>query len=666
MTPRSVQIWFQNRRQRLLKPQMRGDEGDGGELLEMDDESGEGAAGAGALAGLVAHGQRAAAQQRAAAAAAAAAAQANSGNSGGPPPSSSMGMEYGRQPPMGGEQRPLPPHLQSGGPSSSSSSAQPPQGPHTGGGGYPAQSSSSTAQQQPQGPSQQQPQGPINMPPQHPYPVGAGLGGGPVTAAHLIAAGVAGGNNAAAQAQGGGASGPAGLSAAMSLPILVSRLGSLMMGTACPPDLALGGLPHALAMLPQAVAAGHVSPGAAALLMQALQAQMGHLEMAAAAAGAPATADQSQNNAGNSPAWPPQQGQWPNTAQQQQQPPPPHPYGVEQHGSSGPSPLASPRGQPLPLPSYLNPDIPQSSQQQQHAQQLLQQQAAAAGLMQQGLFGGGQVGQQQPGYPQQGQQQQQPGPQQHDTQGAPPGGGGGGVDALLLLSACADVQQKEEEEDPAPQKPPGLEVVAEQGVDDRPRSKSASSPTASTASSGHGYGLPLGQRLQPVLPPPATTGCAPGQGPILTAVHDRMPSVDHGHDGSVLSGITKEMPQAQGYPVERTDSDESRESNTQPKSMGSIDSTLSSVQLSLSTVSSEVSLQKGVVVQGVQAVGSSTEQLLMAPPSEGVGLSRKRPLEAMESAETLPGDQEGGGGGGGGMVEEAYPVASAQIEPRVA
>ena len=100
--------------------------------------------------------------------------------------------------------------------------------------------------------------------------------------------------------------------------------------------------------------------------------------------------------------------------------------------------------------------------------------------------------------------------------------------------------------------------------------------------------------------------------------------------------------------------------------MGSIDSTLSSVQLSLSTVSSEVSLQKGVVVQGVQAVGSSTEQLLMAPPSEGVGLSRKRPLEAMESAETLPGDQEGGGGGGGGMVEEAYPVASAQIEPRVA
>ena len=50
--------------------------------------------------------------------------------------------------------------------------------------------------------------------------------------------------------------------------------------TACAPDLALGGLPHALAMLPQAVAAGHVSPGSAALLMQALQSQMGEFELA--------------------------------------------------------------------------------------------------------------------------------------------------------------------------------------------------------------------------------------------------------------------------------------------------------------------------------------------------------------------------------------------------
>ena len=40
MTPRSVQIWFQNRRQRLLKPSLRGEGGEGAggeELGDIDD-----------------------------------------------------------------------------------------------------------------------------------------------------------------------------------------------------------------------------------------------------------------------------------------------------------------------------------------------------------------------------------------------------------------------------------------------------------------------------------------------------------------------------------------------------------------------------------------------------------------------------------------------------
>ena len=49
---------------------------------------------------------------------------------------------------------------------------------------------------------------------------------------------------------------------------LVSRLGGLLMGNTCAgTELVAGSLPHALATLPQAVAAGHVSPEAATLLL---------------------------------------------------------------------------------------------------------------------------------------------------------------------------------------------------------------------------------------------------------------------------------------------------------------------------------------------------------------------------------------------------------------
>ena len=98
------------------------------------------------------------------------------------------------------------------------------------------------------------------------------FGGGPLAAAA-----------AAAHAAHGGASDEApsaapdsGAGAAAALPLLMSRLGGLMaMGAAASgasdPTQAIS---QALAMLPQAVAAGHVSPGAAALLMQALQQQV--------------------------------------------------------------------------------------------------------------------------------------------------------------------------------------------------------------------------------------------------------------------------------------------------------------------------------------------------------------------------------------------------------
>lgn len=55
---------------------------------------------------------------------------------------------------------------------------------------------------------------------------------------------------------------------------LVSRLGGLLMGNGDPgSDLACGTLPHAIATLPKAVAAGHISPEAASLLLVLLYEQ---------------------------------------------------------------------------------------------------------------------------------------------------------------------------------------------------------------------------------------------------------------------------------------------------------------------------------------------------------------------------------------------------------
>jgi len=57
-----------------------------------------------------------------------------------------------------------------------------------------------------------------------------------------------------------------------SMAMLMSSLGRMMMSGTADPTIAIH---HALAMLPRAVAAGQVTPGAAALLMQAVHQQMG-------------------------------------------------------------------------------------------------------------------------------------------------------------------------------------------------------------------------------------------------------------------------------------------------------------------------------------------------------------------------------------------------------
>ena len=84
-----------------------------------------------------------------------------------------------------------------------------------------------------------------------------------------------------------------GLGGNSALSVLLSRIGSIIMGAAAPttpppsdPAIAIS---TALAMLPQAVAAGHVSPGAAALLMQSLQ-QYIPLGLGALDSAAPSTA----------------------------------------------------------------------------------------------------------------------------------------------------------------------------------------------------------------------------------------------------------------------------------------------------------------------------------------------------------------------------------------
>ena len=455
MTPRSVQIWFQNRRQRLLKPQMRG-EGEGGEGEFGEDELNardEGAVGAGALAGLAHHGsqQRSAAMQlqRTPSTEAPLAVHTNA-----------MGLEVqeaGHAMQTGMDSR-----LQVGSPHYPS--FVPPQSA-----GVPSaaqmmlQQMAHAAPQQgslPSPSSHGQPS--VAAPPpvsaQHPYPVS-----GPVTAAHLVAAGVGAPLLRGEAAGVGGASAldgsQTGIGAAMSLPTLVSRLGTLMMGTACAPDLALGGLPHALAMLPQAVAAGHVSPGAAALLMQALQAQMGHLETAAAqqmgpggAAAWPTSPPAEAAPAGADPSWSnvEMQGQAAHNPQQ-------HPSYQQQHAASpSRAPLPHYLGGPTDA-NYSAAATPASSQQQSpsgYHNGLPAQLPLPPALSMPPSYhppthppGSSPLGS--PLLPSTDGLQ----PPTIGTIGTPaappPKTGDQGVDALLLLSACADVQRQEDEEPPA-------------------------------------------------------------------------------------------------------------------------------------------------------------------------------------------------------------------------
>ena len=182
MTPRSVQIWFQNRRQRLLKPQMRG-EGEGGGEGEFGEEDlnarDEGAVGAGALAGLAHHG----AQQRSAAHAAMQMRTPSAAEAPAALHTTAMGCEvqeagHAMAPGMDGRLPPATPHYPPGfaPPQTANvpSSAQMMLHAHAPHHGVPSPSTHAP-------PSVAAPP-PVTAP--HPYPVS-----GPVTAAHLVAAG---------------------------------------------------------------------------------------------------------------------------------------------------------------------------------------------------------------------------------------------------------------------------------------------------------------------------------------------------------------------------------------------------------------------------------------------------------------------------------------------
>ena len=311
MTPRSVQIWFQNRRQRLLKPSLRGEGGEGAggeELGDIDDAAATSPTSAGAsLAGL--------SQQRPW--------ESGAGDSNQHAQGSSMAGGLGGAGGVGAQHSPnIQPstasHCQLGAPQTSSPQSSP-QGGHSPrdnlasvsaaspsshplppqhslaglpasgtqpllvGQGSPSSQQQSALQHLHQLQQQTQP----SIAPPHPYPV---------TAAHLVHAfaPLLRGEQQSSLNGGGG------IGAHPSLPLLVSSLGSLMMGTASVGADPATGLPNALALLPQAVAAGQVSPGAAALLMQALQQRMstGAPLYSSSVAAAPSPSAPASNNSG--------------------------------------------------------------------------------------------------------------------------------------------------------------------------------------------------------------------------------------------------------------------------------------------------------------------------------------------------------------------------------
>ena len=418
MTPRSVQIWFQNRRQRLLKPSMRLGEGEGasGDLDgDIDDGAATGSViGADALAGLSQHGGN---PNNPWSGSGRTAATAGVGTATSPKLAGNNGSSAYHAPPNPPSPQRQPQLLSPALTAAAAASQDMPPGAPPGLAALtlpPSLDPSAAANCQPDASSAQRPA--------HPYPV---------TAAHLVHA-FAPLLRGEQQTQDPGG----GISGHPSLPLLVSSLGSLMMGTASAgADSGLHdprtGLPNALAMLPQAVAAGHVSPGAAALLMQALQQRMGNMP--------------------SGPANPqPSSGQFePVSSMQATQPVP-----MAAVPPAVPPPTSSPEARAacvLPChlggpvePHFAPPHAYPGAQQWPPVAIPSQQTTAAPDAM---------AAPHHMSYPASHQTATHPAAAAPTAQQAPAAGLSSGVDGLLLLSACADVQRLEDPEELRPPEP---------------------------------------------------------------------------------------------------------------------------------------------------------------------------------------------------------------------
>lgn len=273
----------------------------------------------------------------------------------------------------------------------------------------------------------------------------------------------------------------------------MSRLGGLIMGSgdaSADPALAIS---QALAMLPQAVAAGHVSPGAAALLMQALQQEVSSAVGAVgaaqqwAAAGAPGAASLASQ---------PQQVE-------------PH-IGSYQQRRTLPTHLGGPPSETPHLPSNVDPRgatiyEPPSPSTKCAADNDNGPLSTAASVLQPVQFPDGATIPSSP-----------VGGPAAELRHKPQAPASEGVDGLLLLSACADVQRQDEsdnEEPPALSRRSSTATAAATTATEPPSVDRCYSTTCPPAAPSHESGdlrTPLMKAEQPsVQEPPPTVPLAP-------------------------------------------------------------------------------------------------------------------------------------------------------------